>query len=802
MTGFLRTIPYRTYDVHMVVCPLYHSSGSGFATIAQALGNTMRDRREVLAGGVLRARRTHQVTTTTVVPTMLHQLAAWPEAKRLRPVEPARRRVHGFAAARGGAGRGARAAGQRDLRPVRLDGDGIRVDRDARRPAAQARNRREAVVRDRRAITDPEGDRVPRGRARRGVGRALRSAWRATWTIPSSTPSVCATARSPSATSAIIDEDGYLHIVDRADDMIISGGVNVYPAETEIALNAHPNVDEATVLGVADPKWGERIVAAVVPAGEVTEDELIAWAKDNAAYAAVPKEVRFMDALPRNDIGKIDKKAIARGLGVGVTTREGGWSPTGAPSARRSTAFWRRSTTPDGRPRRPPSAGTCATRSAISPTPTTSCSSRVTGGARSLMTDVVEATGELRTPARTASTSSRRGRWTASARSRGRTSTRGGGRRRARLPTRSRPRPEPDGTLWGPNKISPLSLVSARMMETWAHSLDVHDAAGVPYVDTDRLRHIAFLGLRALRYAFTLEGLDAPGPIRLELDLAVRRDVDLRPRRRADRRSAGRASDWCRVVARRDRDGCGRTLERQKARTPRTPSSTAARSLMTSDPARDVRVLVPGVDRRDLPARARNARHARGVRRRSSMRSRSTCRSGATPQEIDDRSLARRGARGLPLHDESEPAHHALAHGSWTSPTSSSEFVDAVPTTGRPPRSGALPDAAEHEVRRRRDRLVRRRSRSRTALRLRAAPRVVHDAASARGATAARDRSVSERRPLRSRRRTRSAVTSRTSGSTATSTHQTICASAPSSSDRIDGRTSTCTSRTRTTPTR
>ena len=97
--------------------------------------------------------------------------------------------------------------------------------------------------------------------------------------------------------------------------MIISGGVNVYPAETEIALNAHPRVDEATVLGVPDPKWGERIVAAVVPAGDITEDELIGWAKENAAYAAVPKEIRFMDALPRNDIGKVDKK----------TTR-GGWS--------------------------------------------------------------------------------------------------------------------------------------------------------------------------------------------------------------------------------------------------------------------------------------------------------------------------------------------------------------------------------------------------------------------------------------------------------------------------------------------
>jgi acyl-CoA synthetase (AMP-forming)/AMP-acid ligase II len=113
-----------------------------------------------------------------------------------------------------------------------------------------------------------------------------------------------------------VDDDGYLHVVDRADDMIISGGVNVYPAETEIALNAHPRVDEATVLGVPDPKWGQRIVAAVVPKGDVSEDELIGWAKENSAYAAVPKEIRFMDSLPRNDIGKVDKKRLTEEWGT------------------------------------------------------------------------------------------------------------------------------------------------------------------------------------------------------------------------------------------------------------------------------------------------------------------------------------------------------------------------------------------------------------------------------------------------------------------------------------------------------
>ena len=113
---------------------------------------------------------------------------------------------------------------------------------------------------------------------------------------------------------------------------------------------------------------------------------------------------------------------------------------------------------------------------------------------------------------------------------------------------------------WGPNKISPLSLVSARMMETWAHSLDVHDSAGVPYTDTERIRHIAFLGLRALPYAFMLEGLEPPGPVRLELGSPNGETWTLGPDD-APTVIRGAASDWCRVVARRDRDGAASRLE-------------------------------------------------------------------------------------------------------------------------------------------------------------------------------------------------------------------------------------------------
>lgn len=113
---------------------------------------------------------------------------------------------------------------------------------------------------------------------------------------------------------------------------------------------------------------------------------------------------------------------------------------------------------------------------------------------------------------------------------------------------------------WGQNLIAPRTFVTARIMEHWAHSLDVHDAAGVAYVDTDRLRHVAHLGLRAMPYAFQLAGIEAPGPIRVELTSPSGQRWALGPAD-APTRIAGSASDWCRVIARRDRDGAASRLE-------------------------------------------------------------------------------------------------------------------------------------------------------------------------------------------------------------------------------------------------
>src|SRR3954451_19865460 len=114
------------------------------------------------------------------------------------------------------------------------------------------------------------------------------------------------------------DDDGYLHLVDRAKDMIISGGFNVYSAEVERALMAHDGVQDCAVIGLPDDKWGERVVAVVQLKGgaAVTGPELQAFTKDRIGSVKAPKQVEIWPDLPRSKIGKVVKPEIrARMLG-------------------------------------------------------------------------------------------------------------------------------------------------------------------------------------------------------------------------------------------------------------------------------------------------------------------------------------------------------------------------------------------------------------------------------------------------------------------------------------------------------
>jgi fatty-acyl-CoA synthase len=118
-----------------------------------------------------------------------------------------------------------------------------------------------------------------------------------------------------------LDEDGYLFIVDRAKDMIITGGFNVYSAEVEQALMAHPAVRDCAVVGLPDDKWGERVTAVVVvnPGAESGSDEVIAFVKRRIGSVKPPKQLEIWPELPRSVIGKVLKTDVRARLMAGAT---------------------------------------------------------------------------------------------------------------------------------------------------------------------------------------------------------------------------------------------------------------------------------------------------------------------------------------------------------------------------------------------------------------------------------------------------------------------------------------------------
>ena len=111
-----------------------------------------------------------------------------------------------------------------------------------------------------------------------------------------------------------LDDDGFLYIDGRRDDLIISGGVNVYPAEVENALGAVPGVTELAAFGVTDERWGQRVCLAVI--GDVADDDLRAAAASTLAPYKRPKDIYRVDGLPRTGTGKIKRSAIASTLGL------------------------------------------------------------------------------------------------------------------------------------------------------------------------------------------------------------------------------------------------------------------------------------------------------------------------------------------------------------------------------------------------------------------------------------------------------------------------------------------------------
>jgi fatty-acyl-CoA synthase/long-chain acyl-CoA synthetase len=121
------------------------------------------------------------------------------------------------------------------------------------------------------------------------------------------------------------DEEGYFYICDRKKDMIISGGMNIYPAEIEAALEQHPNIYDAAVFGIPSEEWGESVHAVVVvhPADSLSEADVMAHAREHLANYKVPRSVSFMEELPRTGSGKILKRELRAPYWAGRTSQVG-----------------------------------------------------------------------------------------------------------------------------------------------------------------------------------------------------------------------------------------------------------------------------------------------------------------------------------------------------------------------------------------------------------------------------------------------------------------------------------------------
>ena len=110
-----------------------------------------------------------------------------------------------------------------------------------------------------------------------------------------------------------VDPDGWVYVTDRVADMVVTGGVNVYPAEMEQVLVAHPGVADVAGIGLAHPDLGEQLVALVVAvdaAAPPLPADLQAWCEERLSRYKCPRQIRLVDDLARNSLGKLDKRAL------------------------------------------------------------------------------------------------------------------------------------------------------------------------------------------------------------------------------------------------------------------------------------------------------------------------------------------------------------------------------------------------------------------------------------------------------------------------------------------------------------
>jgi fatty-acyl-CoA synthase len=308
--GILSHVPFKAGEVTSLPAPMFHALGYLHATIAMFLGSTLVLRRRFKPPTVLADIEQHKVTAVVVVPVMLSRMLEALEKMETKPDLSSLRIVFASGSALG-ADLATRAL--KDLGPVVYNMYGsteiafatIAGPKDLELNPSTAGP---IVAGVKVKIFDDNGNEVPQGQ----VGRIF---------VGTTFPFAGYTGGGgkqiidgllSSGDVGYFDEHGLLYVSGRDDEMIVSGGENVFPAEVEDLISGHPDVVEATAIGVEDKEWGARLRAFVVkkPDASVDEDTIKHYVRDHLARYKVPREVIFLDELPRNPTGKILKREL------------------------------------------------------------------------------------------------------------------------------------------------------------------------------------------------------------------------------------------------------------------------------------------------------------------------------------------------------------------------------------------------------------------------------------------------------------------------------------------------------------
>jgi fatty-acyl-CoA synthase len=303
----LLTMPFREGGTTHIAAPMFHTWGWAHLNLAMLLGSTVVLRRKFEPAGALQAVREHRCDAMVAIPVMLQRILQLPEEERAGDWSFLR-----VVAASGSALPG-------DLATEWMDAFGdnlyntygstevawatIATPADMRAaPGTAGRPPYNTVVR----LYDDQGAVAAPGESGRiFVGNSMLFEGYTGGGHKESIDGLLATGDV-----GRFDDDGRLFVEGRDDEMIVSGGENVFPAEVEDCLTRHPGVVEAAAVGVEDPDYGKRLRAFVVTSGEVGEDDLKEHVKHNLARYKVPREIVFLDELPRNATGKVLKRDL------------------------------------------------------------------------------------------------------------------------------------------------------------------------------------------------------------------------------------------------------------------------------------------------------------------------------------------------------------------------------------------------------------------------------------------------------------------------------------------------------------